>query len=184
VAPDLVEAVGSVVREELGLPVCRVDEPVPLPDADRIRGLVFGRQWDVDHLVKYFQQRSQPLPRAPVKYLLLTGADIYSRDSNFVFSWSSTFGAVLSYARYGDPHSEWDLVRHRTAKQALGALVKTFGLPPAPDPNCVTSYSNGLPQFDAKGNRPSAETYRNLRARVDALDSIWREILAAHAGTG
>ena len=182
-APGFVEAVGDVVREELELPVCRVDPPVALPDADRIRGVVFGRQWNTDNLVRHFVELSEPLPRAPVKYLLLTGVDIYSEETNFVFSTSAPFGAVVSYARYGDPDAAREPVRHRFAKQALGALIKTFGLPPAPDPNCVTSYSNGLEQFDAKGNRPSAATFRELRARVEAQDARWRSDLAARAGS-
>ncbi len=182
VPSDLVEAVGFVLREELDLPACRLDEPLPLPDADRIRGVVFGRQWNADALARHFRERSQPLPEAPVKYLLLTGADIYSEGSNFVFSRSAAFGVVLSYARYGDPDTEWETVRHRTAKQALGALVKSFGLPPASDPKCVTSYSDGIPQFDAKGNRPSASTFRLFRERVEAQDARWRSHLAARAG--
>jgi predicted Zn-dependent protease len=133
--------------------------------------------------VQHFLERSQPLPDAPLKYLLLTGADIYSEGSNFVFSRSSGFGAVLSYARFGDPDVEWETVRHRTAKQALGALIKSFGLPPASDPNCVTSYSNGIPQFDSKGNRPSTATFLQLRERVEAEDGRWRAHLAG-AGAG
>jgi predicted Zn-dependent protease len=184
VPPALVEAVGDVLREELDLPACRVDEPLPLPDANRIRGIVVGRQWNADSLVRHFRERFEPLPEAPLKYLLLTGADIYSEGSNFVFSHSAAFGVVLSYARYGDPDAEWETVRHRTAKQALGALVKSFGLPPASDPNCVTSYSNGIPQFDAKGNRPIPSTFRLFRERVEAQDARWRAHLAARTSAG
>ena len=184
VPPGLIEAVGDVLHEELGLPVCRVEEPVPLPDADRVRGVVFGRQWNDAALVQHFRERSQPLPEAPLKYLLLTGADIYSEGSNFVFSSSRTFGVVLSYARYGDPGADWETVRYRTAKQALGALIKSFDLPPASDPNCVTSYSNGVPQFDAKGNRPTAATFLKFLERVEEQDTRWRAHLAARARLG
>jgi hypothetical protein len=183
VPADLVAAIGHVLREELGLPACRVEDPLPLPEATRIRGIVFGRQWNTDRLIRHFAERYQPLPDAPLKYLLVTGADIYSEGSNFVFSQSSGFGALLSYARYGDPDDDWETVRQRTAKQALGALVKSFGLPPAADPNCVTSYSNGLPQFDAKGNRPSTSTFLQFRDRVDAQDARWRAHLGS-VGTG
>lgn len=179
---DLVRAVGDVLHEELGLPVCRVEEPLPLPDADRIQGVFVGRQWNVDALVRDFWERSRPMPDAPIKYLLLTGADLYREGTRFVFSSSGRFGAVLSYARYGDPDTEWQAVRHRTAKQALGAVVKSFDLPPASDPDCVTSYSNGLPQFDAKGNRPSADTYRKLRERVETQDARWRAYRGARGG--
>jgi hypothetical protein len=174
VPTGLIEAVGHVLREELGLPSCRLPQPLPLPGADRIRGVVFGRQWNVVALAQYFYERTQPLPRAPLKFLLLTSGDLYSDGTNFVFSSSGKFGAVLSYARYGDASTEWETLRRRTAKQALGALLKSFELPPAGDPNCVTSYSNGLPQFDAKGNRPNLDTFLKFRARVDAVDERWR----------
>jgi hypothetical protein len=39
---------------------------------------------------------------------------------------------------------EGDLVRLRTAKQALCALLKSFKVPMSPDRNCVTSYTRNL----------------------------------------
>jgi len=170
----LTNAIGDVLRSELGLPSCRARQGPTLPEATRIRGIVFGRQWSVEALAEDFVAWVRPAPHAPLRFLLVTGADIYSRDSNFVFSTTYPWGAVLSYARYGDLDDEWELVRHRTAKQALGALLKSFGLPPSSDPNCVTSYSNGLQQFDAKGNRPNAETFSKFQERVEAADERWR----------
>ncbi len=137
-----------------------------------------GRQWSIEALVEAFFRWLQPVPDAPLKYLLVTAADIYGLKSNFVFSGTYPWGAVLSYARYGDAESDWETVRHRAAKQALGALLKSFDLPPASDPNCVTSYTNGLPQFDAKGNRPNTESFVTFRERVDAKDRRWRAFRA------
>lgn len=184
VPAEIIDSVATVLREELKLPSCRLSQALPLPEADRIRGVVFGRQWNVATLTRSFYEGALPLPRAPLKYLLLTANDIYGDGTNFVFSSSGQFGAVLSYARYGDPDEEFETVRRRTAKQALGALLKSFDLPPAADPNCVTSYSNGLPQFDAKGNRPTTDTFLKFRARVDALDARWRDERAARIGAG
>jgi len=67
----------------------------------------------------------------------------------------------------------------RAAKQALAAIVKGFGLQPSSDPLCVTSYANGLPHFDAKGNRPIVETLAAFRERLRHRDDTWR----AQAGT-
>ena len=53
--------------------------------------------------------------------------------------------------------------------------MKAFGLHPSSDPLCVTSYSNGLRQFDAKGNRPTAETLGIFHARLREHDRLWGE---------
>jgi predicted Zn-dependent protease len=171
---QVTNAIGDVLHLELGLSSCRAQESPVLPDATRFRGVVFGRQWSIESLVKNFHQWVQPVPNAPLRFLLVTGVDIYSQDSSFVFSGTYSWGAVLSYARLGDVDGEWETVRHRTAKQAIGSLLKSFDLPPSSDPNCVTSYSNGVPQFDAKGNRPNTETFLRFREKVDAEDRRWR----------
>jgi predicted Zn-dependent protease len=176
----IIEAIGDVVHEELGLPACRVAEGMPLGPPTRFRGLLIGSQWSVPSLAKDFSRWLERPPNAPLRYLLVTSRDIYDEPSNFVFSATYPWGAVLSYARFGDPDSEWDGVRHRAAKQSLGALVKSFGLAPSPDPNCVTSYTNGIEQFDAKGNRPNAESYSAFRRRVDDIDRRWRALRAGH----
>jgi predicted Zn-dependent protease len=178
VASSITEAIGHVLQEELALPACLVPEVLELPSATRYRGLVFGRQWSLDSLVEAMLPVLRRAPNAPLKFLLITPVDIYWGTSNFVFSSTYAWGAVLSYARFGDFESEPERVRYRTAKQSMGALVKSFGVPVSPDPNCVTSYTNGLPQFDAKGNRLNSESYSMFRERVDSVDRKWRRLRA------
>lgn len=191
VPASITDAIGHVVREELGLPVCVSPGAFPLPSPTRIRGLVFGRQWSNQALVDVVSPTIlEKSAAAPFKFLAITAVDIYSEGSNFVYSSTYPWGTLLSYARYGDLESEPDAVRHYAAKQALGALVKSFGVPTSPDPNCVTSYANGPEQFARKGNRPTAASFMLFRQRVDAIDARWREQGArgpefyGHSGTG
>lgn len=168
--PDgLADTVGMVIERELSVPTCVATNPVSLPPHTRTRGLVFGQQWNRQAMLQAFHAHTRPLPVSPAKYLLLTAADIYSDSSNFVFSSSYSWGALVSCARFGDLEVAPAEVFARTAKQSLGALVKTFQVPMSSDRNCVTSYSAGLEEFDAKGNRPNPESLllfqRNLRAR-------------------
>jgi predicted Zn-dependent protease len=177
----IVNAVGDVIERELGLPTCLAADGIELPAPTRVRGVVFGRQWGVVSVAEAFFARVGTLPRAPARLLLVTGADIYDGDSNYVFSSTWSWGAVLSYARYERFGTPEQTLEHRTAKQALGALLKSFGLPPSPDPDCVTSYTNGIEQFDAKGNRPNTETFVAFRQRVEAENRQWRALRASGA---
>ena len=144
---------------------------------------MIGRQWSDRSLIQAFDHQHGKLPRSAAKFLLLTSADIYSGESNFVFSRSYGWGAVVSTARFASEPQVWGApsLTERAAKQALGAIVKGFGFQPSSDPLCVTSYSNGLPQFDAKGNRPTAETLAAFQERLRERDRIWREQPAASA---
>jgi predicted Zn-dependent protease len=178
VPASITDSIADVVERELGLPTCLVPDSLELPAPDRVRGVVFGRQWSVVSLAEALRASAGSLPGAPIRFLLVTGADVYDRDSNYVFSSTWDWGAVVSYARYerfGTPDAT---LEHRVAKQTLGALLKSFGLPPSPDPDCVTSYTNGLEQFDAKGNRPNAETFVFFRRRVEAENQRWRAFRA------
>ena len=176
--PDaMLDIVGAVIQRELSLPSCLAGS-VPLPPHTRVRGLVTGRQWGHRSLVQAFVQQVGAFPRAPVKFVLLTPVDIYLDDStNFAFSGTFEWGALVSYARFseGAPPGSPVLV-NRAAKQVLGALTKSFGVPMSSDPDCVTSYSNGMPQFEAKGNRPNAESLAILGQVLRGYDRAW----AAH----
>lgn len=180
--PDQVlAAVGHAIRHELQLPVLLSTLVVPLPEHTRVRGLITGRQWDQRAVVQAFLRACPPLPKAPVKYLLLTPADIYSQGANYVFSTSYQGWAVVSFARYGEATADQNLLSHRTAKQSLCALLKTFGLPPSLDRDCVTSYTHDLNEFDAKGNRPNAATWAQFRRQVVDDNRQWQTFKASHA---
>jgi len=173
--PDyILDSVGYVIHNELNLPVCISPDPVPLPDYTRKRGLAAPPQWDIASLVSAFTNAPKSFPRAPVKYLLVTPVDIFMPEANYVFSSSANWGAVLSFARYGGPGVSDDQLRQRTAKQALCALLKSFGVPASTDRNCVTSYVRDLVEFDAKGNRPDAESMKLFQQSLAAMNGQWQ----------
>jgi len=174
ISDELADAVGYVIHNELNLTVYISQDPVTLPEHTRVRGLLTGRQWDQNALVKAFIEATKVFPKAPIKYVLLTPVDIYSVDANFVFSCTSDWGALVSSARFGQPTSGNTLLFERTAKQALCALLKSFKVPISTNPKCVTSYTRTLPEFDAKGNRPDAETLGMFRQAVAALNTGWQ----------
>lgn len=171
VATTLLRRVGDVLQRELNIRVCLLTQPMLLPAPTRTRGFVVGQQWDVAALAISFSALLDPAPAGPLKFLVVTNVDIYAEGANFVFSSSYEFGAVLSTARFKVANND-ELAQHAdVAKQALGAVIKSFGLPASTDPNCVTSYSNGLDQFARKGNRPTAETRALLAARIAEFES-------------
>ncbi len=174
VPDDILDAVGYVIHNELNLPVCISPEAVPLPDYTRKRGLAAPPQWDIPSLVSAFTNATKSFPRAPVKYLILTPVDIYMPEANYVFSSSANWGAVLSFARYGGADASDEQLRQRTAKQALCALLKSFGVPPSTDREDVTSYTRDLVEFDAKGNRPDAESMKLFQQAVAAINLQWQ----------
>jgi predicted Zn-dependent protease len=174
--PDAIShAIVDVIARELDLSTCLASTRMPLPEHTRVRSLTIGRQWSKGSILESVERemKSASLPRGPFKYLLVTAVDIYSGGLNFIFSTSYKWGALLSYHRFGDPVRERSRVATRAAKQGLGALLKSFDVPASIDPNCVTSYTNGLAQFDAKGNRPNAETLAIFRRDVDKVDRAW-----------
>lgn len=173
--PDRVpDTVGHIIRLELDLPACVSAETVPLPPHDRVRGLLVGKQWDPMTLFGAFRRAFPSLPPAPVKYLLLTPADIYTEGANYIFSVSWDIGALVGLARFGDLGGDDPMLRHRAAKQSLCALLKSFGAPISPDRNCVTSYCHSLAEFDAKGDHPSAATLAIFEQARAQLNGQWQ----------
>jgi predicted Zn-dependent protease len=172
----LLDAIGEVIHRELGLSSCVVSRAVPLPSHTRTRGLLGRRQWSLRSLVKAFFNDARLPSSSPVVFLLVTPVDIYDSHSNYMFAASYSWGALVSFARFGDPSEEKLLVARRAAKQALGSIVKAFGVRTSPDTNCVTSYPRNLEEFDAKGNRPNAESLALFQRALRARDRGW----AAH----
>jgi hypothetical protein len=176
----MLDTVGYVVHNELNLPVIICTNVVPLPSYTRIRGLATGPQWSEGSIVKAFTNSVGVFPHAPIKYLLITTADIYmSDDENFVFSTTYLWGAIVSSSRFSLPPANESLIRHRIAKQSLCALLKSFGIRQSADPNCVTSYTRNLQEFDAKGNRPDAETKELFQQAVVKINDAWQHYLSA-----
>jgi hypothetical protein len=160
------QAVRAGLHRELGLDCLVARDEVPLPEHSRRRGFVIGKQWSIEVMMDAFRASFPQPPVAPVKYLVVTEADIYSGNANFLFSAWAPWGAILSTARYEMNGENTHLVAERTAKQSLCAILKSFGVPASSDPDCVTSYSNGLRQFDQKGSRPAPETRRIFQEHV------------------
>ena len=174
VPDEVLDAVGHVLHQELDLPVYVSPDPVPLPPHTRVRGLATGPQWHESSIVQAFTNAAKVFPDAPIRYVLITPVDIYMSDVNYVFSASYGWGAVVSSARFGGPNVDHARLLQRTAKQALCALIKSFKVPPSTDRNCVTSYTSSLEEFDAKGNRPNAETRALFRQAVAQLNVAWQ----------
>jgi predicted Zn-dependent protease len=174
VSNEVLNSTGFVINKELGLPTYISPDSVPLPPYTRLRGLETGPQWNVLSIVQAFTNSVKMFPAAPVKYVLITPVDIYMNDANYVFSATYPWGAIISSARFGGQNNDGLLLRRRTAKDALGALIKSFGIPASPDQNCVTSYTQNLPEFDAKGNRPNAETMELFQQALADLNQKWQ----------
>jgi predicted Zn-dependent protease len=179
VSDDLLDAVGFTIRNELNLPVYVSPDSVPLPPHTRVRGLATGPQWEESVLAKAFINSVRSFPNAPVRYVLIVPADMYMEGTNYTFSTSYEWGGLVSFARFGGPDGDDPLLRRRTAKQALSALVQSFGVPKSIDRACVTSYTHSLEEFDAKGNRPNAETLRLFRKAVAGVNYDWQRYKAS-----
>jgi predicted Zn-dependent protease len=134
-----------------------------------------GPQWDETSLVQVFTNATRFFPKAPIKYILITPVDIYVQDANYVFSTTYNWGAVVSSARYGGPPRDDTLLRQRTAKQALCALLKSFNVPASTDRDDVTSYTRSLAEFDMKGNHPDAETLKLFQQAVADVNNKWQK---------
>jgi len=176
VPETLVNSIGHVIQQELGVEALRSDRNVVLPKHSRIRGLIIGKQWHAESLFYAFLNEFGEPPTAPVKYLLLTEADIYGGKANFIFSASAQWGAIISIARFRMNGESLNLVTERTAKQALCAILKSFAVPISNDVKCVTSYSNSLEQFDRKGNRPNAQSLAIFKSNLSHMLAEWERL--------
>jgi hypothetical protein len=174
ISDSLIDAVGDVIARELDIPVCTVPRPIPLPPYTRFRGLVDGKQWSVSSMTVAVENYIDFSLHAPLRFLVLTSADIYNGNAHYVFAASWLNGGVLvSTARFGDPVNEQRLVEYRTAKQSLSSTLKSFGVPESADANSVLSYAGSVEEHDRKGNRPSVEALAIFRGNLQSLDEAW-----------
>jgi hypothetical protein len=177
VSDELLDAIGHVIHRELDLPVLISTNVVPVPPHTRVRGLVTGPQWDHGALLQAFTNSTSYFPHAPIRYLLVTPVDIYIEDANYVVSASYPWGAVLSSFRNEMMGGGESLLRQRTAKQGLCAVLKSFNLQASPDRNDVTSYARSPEEFDAKGNRPDSETLKMFHDAIASVNDGWQKFL-------
>lgn len=119
-----------------------------------------GGQWDADPLMHWLSRAVLPYwSKDPNTMIVgLTEIDIYSGDTNFVFS---VYGglpespvSLLSYARMrgqfnGEGQSRKRLVE-RAAKELVPASLKKLEIPRSTDPTCPYSYASGLQRLDEK----------------------------------
>lgn len=176
----LLDALAFVVHQELKLPVLIAPSHISLPPYSRKRGLATNPQWQTDVIISAFTNSVDYFPKSPIRYLVVTSADIYMEQSSYVFSQAFPWGGVISSARFSDQNQNPETVCQRTAKQSLCVLIKSFGLLPSLDPSCVTSYSNGIQAFDAKGNRPTPETMARFQQALAEINQQWIAFKTQH----
>jgi predicted Zn-dependent protease len=115
-----------------------------------------GSQWEAQDLINQLSLKLKPNPGSDVAYLGITGVDIFSSESRFVFGYAMV-GAnvgVVSYLRYSaallDEPPNRERLKERTLKQALSSTGLMFGLPRCSDPTCARAYAHSLSEHDAK----------------------------------
>lgn len=173
---DVMDYVAAVLHRECGISVLVYERAIPLPEHTRRRGLIGGAQWSYESLVNALQQElGNRWPRAPIRYLVLTSADLYLGDANFVFSGSAEWGGIVAAGQFLNADKEAGLLKHRLAKQSLSALIKSVGVAPSGDRRCVTSYPANVRELDEKGNRPLPSTLEAFQNKVREINAGWEQ---------
>ena len=172
----LVDEAGRGMEQELGVEVFRWSEPpLALPRAGRNSAMLGHPQWEPVSLMQGFIDRLKAeaeggrMASGAWQFLLVTNADLYAPDSNFVFATSFPVHGVVSFARFG---GDTDARRaDRLAKQLVATAIKCFGVKQAARPDCVTAYVRSLAELDRKPMRPAAETAAEYRRKV----ALWEQ---------
>ena len=110
---------------------------------------------------------------------MITSADLYHGDANYIFNVQWDWGAIVATAQFDRAGGPREVLRHRVAKQALSAVIKTFGIPASTDRRCVTSYPRSLAELDAKGNRPLPATRTAFEAKLREMNEPWQRYRAS-----
>jgi len=128
-------------------------------------------QWDADQLLALLSQAADACRRENVAYVGLTPNDIYANDFNFLFGWSNSRGAIVSYRRFTADFSKEQPNRERLVKrtlmQCLSSVGHVYGIARCTDPTCARAYPNSLSEHDAKKGTLCSECRDNFRARKD-----------------
>ena len=100
-------------------------------------------------------------------YVGLTEANLFSGDSNFVFSQALPGVSILSYhMMLGSTFGEQTATRRRLVERIAKSLTSTgmlqLGLTRSTDPSCPTSYPNGIQRLDQQTLILSDEIERQL----------------------
>lgn len=145
---------------------CKVLKPLDLPSGafDRAR-----RQYRASELLSFLKGR---FPREALKVVAVTGKDIYTRQTNFVFGLADLSGkvCVLSTCRlrqsfWGKPQDD-SLLYARTLKVLYHELAHTFGMRHCDKIQCAMCYHNSLPELDASFVRFCPTCARELERRA------------------
>lgn len=175
--PDrLLDVAGNRLARELGVEVYRwTDTPPPLPEAGRKAGLLGDPQWSPVPLYQAFldrlrveEERGRQV-RGAWQFLLVTDADLYTPDANFVFAVSFPVHGVVSFARFGDERDERR--SERLAKQMMATAIKCFGVRQAGRADCVTAYVRSVDELDRKPMQPAGPTKADYLRRVAAWEA-------------
>ncbi|MBI4684597.1 MAG: hypothetical protein HY755_05320 [Nitrospirae bacterium] len=139
-----------------------------------------GGQWDADPLLDWLSKALLPYRSKDPNTMVvgLTEIDIYSGDSNFIFSLYGGLEespvSLLSYARMRAKFTQESQSRkrlvERTAKELVPASLKRLGIPRSMDPTCPYSYSSGLERLDEKTLILSDSVKKEIQKIKDKLE--------------
>ena len=115
-----------------------------------------GKQWSAEAIMDVLAPAVKPFGGENVRFLAVTSADVFMRDTNFVFGYARRTNAIMSYRRFtadfnGETPSRPRLLR-RTHFQCLASAGHVFGVKRCSDPSCPRAYPNGLADHDAKSD--------------------------------
>lgn len=171
--PDaLIHEAGRHLAEIVRTPVfVWAGPPVPLPAPDRRSALLGGSQWTAANVMDAFtgRMRAEELQgrqaRGAWQFIIVTHADIYMSGSNFVYGVHYPVHGIVSFARMAEPDGSRRL--ERLSKQLVSTAIKCFGVRPAANPDCITSFIGSLDELDRKPMRVAPETWADYRRRVE-----------------
>ena len=176
VPASLLEEAGRRLSAELNTPVVLWDgAPLALPEPGRRAALLGDPQWSPVSLMETFVARmrmEESQGRRALgawQFLVVTNADLYLPDSNYIFAVQFPVHGVVSFARMGGAEDPLRLAR--LSKQLVATAIKCFGVKQAARPDCVTSYVRSLEEMDRKPIKPAPETWADYRRRVELWQS-------------
>ena len=144
-APRLVKAYRPLIED------CAIGPPLEIPPAAHD---LRRRQYSANRVLEHVLHRTA----GEQKVLAITNVDLFVPRLNFVFGLAQSPGtvALISIHRL-DPvfygrQKDRVFFLERTAKEAIHELGHTFGLGHCSDAGCVMSFSNSIPEVDAKSS--------------------------------